>query len=199
MALGDPYATLAELEARLGRVDDGTFVERLDDASRQVEQFTHRQFNKATVATARVFRPVDGCLTIVDDFHTVTGLVIATDDTNDGTYGTAWTTAHYELAPPNGVVSGEAGWPFWMIGAVGGRYFRYASRHNVRVIAQWGWTAVPAGVKESTLSVVEEIASKSPGRVRGESIDGYSAQYADSEDLGPFAPVASYRRHEGFA
>lgn len=201
MALGDPYASRAELEARLQRADDGTFASLLDDASRQVEQFTVRQFNKATVATARTFRPIDGCLTIVDDFHTITGLVIATDDDSDGTYETTWTTAHYELAPSNGIVSGEAGWPFWMINAAGnGHYFRLRNRHTVQVTAQWGWTTVPAGVKEATLAVAEQILGKSPGKVRSESIDGYSASYAtDSENLGPFASAANYRRHEGFA
>lgn len=199
MALGDPYATTPELEARLGSDPSWSHPQLLDAASRRVEQFCHRQFNKTATATARTFRPVDDGLTIVDDFHTVTGLVVAVDGDGDGVFETVWTTADYQLEPANGVVGGEAGWPFWLLRAVN-RSFPWRTRNTVSVTAQWGWLAVPEGVREATLAVAEDMHSKSPGRVRSEAIDGYSTSYVvDDEMLGPFETAGPYRRHEGFA
>lgn len=203
MALGDPYASVADLVLRLGRADDGTFADKLDTASRDVEQFCHRQFNTDDVATARTYRPLDGGLVIVDDFHTTTDLVVATDDDDDGSFETTWAATDFEVGPTAGVVSGAIGWPFWTItAATAGKWFRCGRRSTVQVTAQWGWAAVPSGIKEATLAVAEQVSGKSSGTVRSEAIDGYSVSFAigdDVEVLGPFAKAAPYRRHEGFA
>jgi len=160
LALGDPYATLIELKARLGLTDtsdDARLTSALATASRGIEKECHRQFNDAGTATARVFSPESECLTKVDDFSTTTGLVIAIDRGNTGTYGETWTAADYQLKPLNGVVDGESGWPFWKIEAVF-RYFPcWWRRPPVQVTARWGWTAVPAPVKEACLVVASEI------------------------------------------
>ena len=203
MAIGDSYAGVGDLALRLGSDDSFTYPGLLDTASRAVEQFCHRQFNKETAATARTFCPVDADLTIVDDFHTITGLVVKVDKDKDGVFEATWTTADYMLAPANGVVSGSTGWPFWQVWARVGRCFPEEWFGNtVQVTAQWGWTAVPAGIKEATLAVAEDMYGKSPGKTRSFAIDGYSASFvvdADGEMLGPFAAAAPYRRFEGFA
>ncbi|HEX6968106.1 MAG TPA: hypothetical protein VF174_04730 [Micromonosporaceae bacterium] len=161
MALGDPYATRDELKARMD-ITDTADDDRLDDAlaaaSREIEAWCDRQFNKATVASARVFRPLSRWTVLVDDFHTTTDLVVATDTGDDGTYATTWTAADYELEPVNGVVSGQSGWPYYRIRAVGSHEFPCGRRrHTVRVTAQWGWAAVPGPVKEACLIVAEEL------------------------------------------
>lgn len=208
MALGDPYATVAELEARLSRTDDGTFADVLDAASRDVEQFCHRQFNTDGVATERTYKPLDRWTVFTDDFHTTTGLIVETDDDNDGTFEMTWTSDEFEVGPDGeGFVSGAGGWPFWTLRAVMSRLWSIRRRRSVRVTAQWGWAAVPTGIKEATLAVAEQIAVRSPSStVRSESIDGYSVTFAATseaigspENLGPFAKAAPYRRHEGFA
>lgn len=165
MALGDRYAELAGLKGRLGITDtnnDTQLNAALSTASRSVERFCRRQFNTDGTATSRTFDPLDRFLVTVDDFHTTTGLEVAIDESGDGTFGTTLTSSEYQLEPLNGVVEGEAGWPFWKIRLVGGALFPLthllpiSRRASVQVTAQWGWSEVPPAVKESTLIVAEE-------------------------------------------
>jgi len=166
--LGDPYADLVDLQSRLGGTnnsgDDAAMTSALLVVSRGIEKFCHRQFNKATSATARAYgtQSVGTCVlsknvAIVDDFHTTTGLVIATDTSDDGTYATTWATSDRQLEPLNGIVDGETGWPYWLIRAVGSNAFPMTLRRApLQVTAQWGWTAVPHAIKEACLVVAEE-------------------------------------------
>jgi hypothetical protein len=189
MALGDPYASVAELEARLGSSDDGTFAALLDAASRAVEAFTRRQFNDAGSATARVYRAVDPWRLPVDDFSTTTGLVVATD-------GTAWDAADYEERPYNGIVDGQTGWPYFDLIAVNRTWPFKGRRHTVSVTAQWGWAAVPEGIKQTTLNVAAALprdgsgTGSGSGQVASESIDGYSVSYVNSDGSPATAVVA---------
>lgn len=160
MALGDSYATLAEIKTRMGITvssNDTQLTEALAAASRGIELFCDRQFNKAGSLTARMFHATGRTFADVDDFHTTTGLVIKTDDSSDGVFETTWTTGDYELEPLNGIVSGELGWPYSRIVAVNSRWFPCSRRAQLEVTADWGWAAVPARVKEATLAAAEEL------------------------------------------
>src|SRR5688572_22059854 len=100
MALGDSYATVAELKTRLGiddSQDNDALSSALSVASRGVEFCCHRQFNDAGSASTRTYYPDSACLTRVDDFSTTTGLIIETDAGGDGTFETTWTAAEYEV------------------------------------------------------------------------------------------------------
>lgn len=162
MALGDSYATTAELKARVNETTstyDTALGEALSAVSRAIESFCGRQFNKTTTAAARDYYPDYYNRTDIDDFHTITDLVIATDLSNDGTYETTWLTTDYQLEPLNGIVDGVSGWPYRRIRAVGVQRFPCVlstARAPLRVTAQWGWTAVPAPVKEACLILAEE-------------------------------------------
>lgn len=168
MALGDSYATRAELKRRLDNMTVATWDLDIDNAlavsSRSIEKVCRRQFNLASSATARVYYPCDGCRAEVDDFYTTVGLIVATDGDNDGTYETTWASTDYQLEPLNGIVGGELGWPSWVIRAVAARRFWYPTSYGytyrrapLQVTAKWGWAAVPAGVKEACLAVAEDI------------------------------------------
>lgn len=161
MALGDSYALLAELKTRLrisDTADDTRLTEALAAASRGIEQVTGRQFNDAGTASARVFYPRDRCIAYVDDVHTTTGLIVKTDEGDDGTYETTWDASDYQVEPLNGIVDGQTGWPYWKIRAVESRYFPCRSRRApLQVTARWGWAAVPAAIKEATLILAEDI------------------------------------------
>jgi hypothetical protein len=160
VALGDSYATLAELKSRLRITDTGDDTQltaALATASRGIEHCTGRQFNDAGSATARVYPPDMGCWARVDDFHTVVGLVVKTDEDDDGTYETTWDAADYQLEPLNGIVDGQTGWPYNEILAIESRHFRPGRRATLQVTARWGWSAVPAPVKEATLILAEDI------------------------------------------
>jgi hypothetical protein len=155
MALGDAYATAAEFKGYADHFTDSTddtqITEVLLQASRAVEHVCGRQFNKATSASARVFFPDSHCLAVVDDFHTITDLVIETDSGDGGTYPTTVASTGYALEPVNGIVEGESGWPFYRILAVNSYWPTYTVRPPIRVTAQWGWTAVPTNIKVAAI------------------------------------------------
>lgn len=158
MAIGDPYVSLAEFKEYLsipaGKISlDLSAQIAIDSASEEVERMTNRQFNKATVATARVYRPERcGDLVKVDDFWTTDGLVVEIDTSGTGTWVTV-SASDYEVSPENGIVDGQPGWPFFKIHRSGGvRYplHRWQGRRaSVRVTAQWGWAEVPGPVKSA--------------------------------------------------
>ena len=161
MALGDLYIDAEDLKDRL-EIEDNDDMVRLtgavEAASRGIEKFCGRQFNDAGSVSARVFEVTSCHLAYVDDFHTITGLVIQTDDDDNGVYERTWTTSDYELAPLNGIVGGEIGWPFWKIRHVGwNRGFPQLRRAGLQVTARWGWSAVPAAVTEACRIAAEEI------------------------------------------
>lgn len=159
MTLGDPYATVPELKARMDvedAVDDVRLAEALATASREIEAWCGRQFNKTTDASARLFAPDSTALVLVDDFYTSTGLQIAVDATGLGSFA-AWPTSAYRLEPLNGIVGGQSGWPYYRIRPLGGYgAFWWGTDGLVRVTAQWGWDAVPGPVKEACLIMAAE-------------------------------------------
>jgi hypothetical protein len=180
MALGDPYATVAQLEARLDTTDSGTFSDLLDAASRTVESFTGRQFNRVDAASARRFRALDPLRVRVDDFHTTDGLLV-------DVRGTAWDpTTDIDPRPWDGVVNGVSGWPYFDLFAIN-RTFPWSRRPLVTVTAQWGWAAVPVAIVQATLDVAEvmslSMTNAQSGTIRGESIGGYSINYALPQNL----------------
>lgn len=160
MAIGDPYVELDELKSYLkitDTEDDTELSAALSAASRGITDFCKRQFNKETVATARTYRVIRTGLAMVDDFHTTTGLVIATGD--EGVFDTTWTASDYELEPLNGVRNGEPGWPYWKIRALesSALSFTVSSRATIRVTAQWGWAEVPDPVHQACLMLAAEL------------------------------------------
>jgi hypothetical protein len=163
MALGDPYATLDELKNRLriglsDTTDDSALTSALAVASRAIDKACNRQFNDAGTPSARVFRTNSWYRAEVDDFSTTTGLVIKSDEADDGQFEVTWQAGlDYQLEPLNGVVDGEPGWPYWIICATESNYFNtWARWAQLEVTARWGWAAVPAAIKEATLIVAEE-------------------------------------------
>lgn len=159
MALGDSYATLAELKTRLGITDtndDTVLTAALASASRAIGKYCRRQFNDAGAVSARYFYPMSRFLVEVDDFSTTTGLILELDTDDDGVYETLTIDTDFQNEPLNGIRDGETGWPFWRIRAVESEYFRNGRRASVKVTARWGWAAIPAPVKEATLALAEE-------------------------------------------
>lgn len=160
MAIGDNYHTLAELKARLDVNDsnDDTLLGWASAAAcRNIEKYCRRQFNDGGSATARKFHPISNRMVIVDDFWTTDSLVLKTDEDDDGTYETVWSSTQYELLPLDGVKDGVPGWPYWRIEAVDMPTYPNGRRPTVELTARWGWETVPAPVKEASLALAEEI------------------------------------------
>lgn len=175
MALGDPYGNVADLVGRLNVEDTSGFSDLLDQASRTVEGFTRRQFNKTTTPTPRRFRPVDWRRLPVADFHTVTGLAVSID-------GAALDVANVDPRPWNGIKNGITGWPFEDL--IGVNYW-WMPDAELTVTAQWGWAAVPAAVKRATLDIAAAMYNSggSSYPVQSVSIDGGGGSYSESYQL----------------
>ncbi len=152
------YASMTELKSYLritDTTDDAQLQDSLITAARWTEHHCGRKFYPDLVATARTYHPDTARLTVVDDFWTITGLIIKTDEGDDGTFETTWTTADYSLEPSNGIVSGELGWPFYRIIAVN-RTFLCGRRPSLQATAKWGWSQTPGPVKQANVYLAEE-------------------------------------------
>jgi hypothetical protein len=193
MALLDPYATPAQLEARLNTTDDGNYARLLDAASRAVESFTRRQFNRADEyeVLPRRFRALDCERCPVDDFWTLDGLIVEVN-------GTVWAETYLDARPWNGPLDG---WPYFDLFAVS-RSWPWSRRAPITVTAQWGWEHVPSAIVEATLDVAELMSlamTSGQGAVRSETIGGYSVSFAtpsmSAENVPPeFVKALPYRR-----
>jgi len=161
MALGDDYITKEQLKERLGindAVDAAVLSVAVSSATDGINTHCRRDFQKADAASARKFRATDAELVIVDDFHSTTGLILETDEDDDGVFETVWDATDFELEPLNGVVDGKTGWPYWRICAVGSRSFPTARRAGVRLTAPWGWADVPSNVVSAAYVIAEDVA-----------------------------------------
>jgi hypothetical protein len=156
------YVTVAELRGWLGigdAADDALLSQAVDTAAAWIDEYCGETFVVPTAATARLFHADGWNLVRVDTFASTTGLVVATDDNDDGTAETTWTiTTDYILEDANGRTVGEAQGPYRSIRAVGARSFPCSSsgRPLVSVTARWGWPATPAPVKQAAYVLAAE-------------------------------------------
>jgi hypothetical protein len=83
------------------------------------------------------------------------------------------TAAQYELRPLNGVVRGQAGWPYWEIWPV--RYYWPSSwyRAPVQVTMKPGWAAVPAPVTQAAYILANDTFGLRTARFGVAGFDNY--------------------------
>jgi len=161
MALGDDYISKEELKVRLGigdTIDDVVLEVAVKAATDGINSYCRRDFNQAGAASARRFKAADAELVIVDDFYSTTGLVLETDENDDGVFETVWDATDFELEPLNGVVDGIGGWPYWSVRAVGSRSFPTLRRAGTRLTAPWGWNQIPDAVVSAAYIIAEDVA-----------------------------------------
>lgn len=169
--LGGPYATRAALKNRMGIPDSNTSRDtemdtRLMSASRDINAWTHRQFGRAEVASARDFR-VGASGVDVHDFWTTDDLVVT--PYLAGVAGTPWDVSSLVLEPLNGIVNQVPGWPYNRLSAAGyGSHPLWMASnwggYTMRVVAKWGWAAVPENVVTACLmlAVADDKAKDAP-------------------------------------
>ena len=177
MALGDPYASPQQLADRLGGEVNDSYWRIVDAASRAVESFTRRQFNRDDdddeYATPRRFRALDRERVAVDDFYTLEDLAVEVN-------GTPWDLSSIDARPWDGIRQGQISWPYSDLFAIN-RSFPWSRRAKITVWARWGWAEVPAGIAEATLDVAEVMSyalTAGKGAIRSETIGGYSVSFA---------------------
>lgn len=146
------YVNVTELKTRhniTAATNDITLAEVVTEASRMVDGICGRRFDADEAATDRVFHPTNGFEVRIDDALEITA--VATDNADDGTYGTTWAAGDYQTLPMNGVgLNRQSGWPVTKLLAVSTRSFPNHRRPSVQVTAKWGWAAVPADIKAAT-------------------------------------------------
>ena len=142
--LGVPSATSSE---------DTPLTAAINAAQDLVDGYCNTTFE--TVTEARVYRADDPDLLLVDQFRTLTGLVVKTDTNNDGTYDTTLTITTDYLATPfneppfTGLLNVSDEWP------------RYDSgRPAVQVTAAYGdqnSNGVPYAVQQAALILAARL------------------------------------------
>ena len=172
MTLTNCYATIEQFNAQMGLEDDydqDQIEIAINAASRAVDQYCHRRFYKDTDASAITYDAPDCYRLTTQDFWDTTGLIVATDDGDSGTYGTTWTVdTDYTARLWDQTRSGS---PYSIIDAVGGRWFPRAYRRpqRVQITAKYGWAAVPDEVTQATLIKAAQMFRRkdSPDGVAG--------------------------------
>lgn len=146
--------------------DDDRISLAIEAASRLIEsgEVCNRQFTQDATVSARAFVPTDREFVEVDDFQTTEGLIVKVDYAGDGSFGTTWEAADYQLEPINGLENGRP-WPYTGIRALRSLYFpawgsttwtHPYTQALVQVTAQWGWAAVPPEVTKA--AIVQSIS-----------------------------------------
>lgn len=155
VAIGDAYASLSKLKARLGIADSNTakdaeLQDRLDSATLDIIRWCGRQFGRDEEASERRFYPGPNGVD-VDDFWTADDLAVV--PYTGTTAGTAWTVSGLTLEPLNGIQDGLTGWPYRRLsyGYALGSTFGYYGCGQVAVTARWGWASVPKNVETACL------------------------------------------------
>ena len=159
MAVVNGYTTLAELKSYIGLSGSGqdTNLENaINSASRQIDAITGRFFYQ-TSSESKFFTPVNVLFLEVPDISTPSGLVVQLDTTDDGSYDTTLTiNTDFYLKPidAGNQVDGEEFAPITEIAILDTRSserFDPTIVKNVKVTAQFGYSAVPKAIKQATL------------------------------------------------
>jgi hypothetical protein len=145
------YATLADYTATFSGVDDNLDDLRiptaLDVASSDVDEWCQRSFVVASGTSARTYRQTSTGLVMVDDFSTVTGLIVADD-------GGAALTINDDFFVDRPSVTSH---PFCRLRFYPGRWPAPSWKPVLSVTAAWGWLAVPVQVKRATLLLAHDL------------------------------------------
>jgi len=155
--------SLADVKAALQinntHADDAISL-AIDSASRLIETECNRRFWQDDDVSARKYVSNDPWLVEVDDISTEEGLIVESDYAGDGSFGTTWQAADYQLEPINGIMQGQSGWPTTKIRAIRSLYFpvwggiSYPKPYTqalVRVTARWGWADIPTPIERAAI------------------------------------------------
>ncbi len=167
MTIVNGYCTEAEFRDQLNDtgsdLDVDLIHQAINAASRWVDDHCSggvpgaRRFWRDAAVTTRVFAPDRVNRAWVDDIGTTVGLIVKTDDNDDGVYETTWTASDYQLEPLNQdiVALGDTVAPYawWEIVAVDDLTFPVylSQRASLQITAKFGWSAVPDEVKQATI------------------------------------------------
>jgi hypothetical protein len=153
------YLTAAQLITRLGldpATDEDLLEEYIESAEAAIDGETGRRFDSVT-ETRQFDITAPGEYLSVGDLISVTAVGVA--DATGGTL-TALTATDYFLGPS----VRQAGHPYrWLnLSDVGSYSYDFGYR-TVEIAGTWGWSAVPADIKQIVASVVARTYQQSRG------------------------------------
>jgi hypothetical protein len=159
MAWKPDYCTLEQLKAQVrvtDTADDTAFQAAITAASRAIDHECGRQFGAVSPAAARTYTQdcayyIDGRPALpIDDLSSASGLVVAIDDSDAGTYPTALTIGtDFTLWPYDADKDGKP-WTHLLTRTTSAYTWpRYSNA--VKVTGLFGWAAVPAVVSSACL------------------------------------------------
>lgn len=161
MAISNGYATLPEIKSYVGipsgdTADDTLLELAVESASREIDMYVGRRFWIDPTVVTRVYTTTDeAAVDIPDGIATTTGLVVKTDDDDDGTYETTWTIdTDFRLEPVNAAADGL---PWTRLVATGDRLFPTTVYRGVQVTAKGGFATVPTPVKQACLILAGKL------------------------------------------
>ena len=154
------YVALSELKSALGitvSTDDAFLNLAIDSAEQSINDLCGRKFTADGSASARTYR-AQPYLAVTDDISTLTGLVVKTDTSGDGTFDTTWASTDYQVEPLNNLLKTTPR-SVNNLRAVGSYTFPVYGDGlaAVEVTAKWGWPAVPDSVKQATLMLASRL------------------------------------------
>ena len=198
------YATRAEAKAILGIASSDTTEDTLVDslitaASSAIDQYCDRPAGFGPQGTqTRYYTALEYYRLDVDDLLTVTTL--ATDDGIDGTYSQVWSAGTYNLTPYNAALDGR---PYTGIESSDTSILNFPkhSTKGVKVIGTWGWTAIPAAVKQACLLEVAKLyaSRNAPFGVIGTAEAGGITRMSTRMHPAAVALLDQYRNRKGAA
>lgn len=136
----------------------------VDTATQRVRSHCGRSFDTAATVSPRTFRMASYTgslmLPLGSEIATTTGLIVGSDENDDGTYETTWLSTEFQLAPTGGIgPDGQPGWPYTEIAPID-RWWPTRSTYDrplVQITARWGWLTVPEPAKLACLFLAREL------------------------------------------
>ena len=160
MTLTNCYTDLDTLKGEVGITTTTTQYDlkletAISSASRLIDGFCGRFFYQDTSVATRTYYATDYDCVWTDDISTTTGLIVKTDDGDDGTFATTLTlTTNFILLPTNAAVQYPVQ-PYTAIRLVDSGITAFpmsnSGRPGVQVTAKFGWPAVPDDVAKACL------------------------------------------------
>lgn len=153
--MANEYAGLAELKSFVSisdAGDDTVLTLALESAARMIDEYCGRRFYLDGSATARFFTPQSIWYVDVDDIGDTSGLIVQTDESDDGVFeNTLASGTDFNLWPYNAAVAPQP-MPYSRLELrpTTSRRLPYWPK-SVKVTAKWGWPAVPPDVKYANL------------------------------------------------
>ena len=152
------YVALSELKSALGitsSTDDAFLTLAIGAAETAINDLCGRKFTADGSASARTYR-AQPWICVTDDISTLTGLVVKTDTSGDGSFDTTWSSSYIQVEPLNTLVKGRS---VNNLRAVGDYLFPVYGDGlaSVEVTAKWGWPAVPDPIEQAPLMMASRL------------------------------------------